>query len=269
MIKGAYIRLVWRNNRTFAIFSMAFITLFQFLLLYLVKTFDTAAMLSAVLAQMPPAMKAFLQDSFLSMLNYDGAAAFGFNHPIVLALLIIIAINIPVHQITRELESGALELLLSHPFRRNSLILSLMTSGAMILLAIIIISLSGSILSIILFHKLTSAIFLRLLLICLNLWLLVTLIFSYTLLIAVFCKIGVKAGNLSAAITLFFYLLSFLAELWDRMAFTKHFNIFTYYAPQKIMFHKGNLPLDLLVLGGLILICLVISLRRFGQRDIP
>jgi len=39
-------------------------------------------------------MKVFLQDSFFSMLTYDGAAAFGFNHPIVLTLLVITAINV-------------------------------------------------------------------------------------------------------------------------------------------------------------------------------
>ena len=248
---------------------MLFITLFQFLILYLVKTFDTEAMLSAVLEQMPPMMKAFLQDSFFSMLNYNGAAAFGFNHPIVLTLLVLIAINIPVHQISRELESGTLELLLAHPFKRSSLLTSLWFSGLMILFVIILIALCGSYTSIILFHTLTPVIFIRLMEICLNLWLIMVLIFTYTLLIGVFSKMGIKAGNISAALTFFFYLSYFIAELWDKISFTKPFNIFTYYQPQKIMLNQGHYALDILILFILVVLSFVISLRKFQRRDVP
>ncbi len=269
MIKWAYIRLVWRNNKGFAIFSMVFITLFQFLLLYLVTTFDTAAMLTAILDQMPPMMKVFLQDSFFSMLTYDGAAAFGFNHPIVLTLLVITAINIPAHHITRETETGTLELLLAHPFRRRSLIISLWTSGCLILMLIIAAALIGSFTSIILFHHLTGDIIISLLQISFNLWLFILLIFSITMLIAVYARQGIRAGNLSAVFTFVFYLLYFIAQLWDALAFTKPFNIFSYYEPQGLMFGKGNFWLDILVLGGLVLLCLGLSLRRFERRDVP
>ena len=62
MIKLAYLRLVWRNNKAFAIFSMVFITLLQFLILYLVTTFDTGAIISAILAQLPEDVRIFLQE---------------------------------------------------------------------------------------------------------------------------------------------------------------------------------------------------------------
>jgi ABC-type transport system involved in multi-copper enzyme maturation permease subunit len=253
----------------FAIFSMAFITLFQFLMLYLVTTFDTAAMLSAILEQMPPMMKAFLQDSFFSMLNYDGAAAFGLNHPIVLTLLVITAINIPSHHISRELETGTLELLLAHPFRRTSLLFSLWISGSLIIMAIIGTALIGSCTSIILFHELTRPIFIHLIEICLALWLLITLIFTYTMLIAVYGRKGSRAGNTSAGITFFFYLLFYLAQLWSTISFTNYFNIFYYYQPQKLMFGQGSFVGDILVLSMLIIVCLAISLRKFGKRDLP
>lgn len=269
MVNTAYIRLVWRNNCTFAIFSTVFITLFQFLILYLVTTFDTQAMLSVILEQMPPVMKAFLEDSFFSMLTYDGAAAFGFNHPIVLTLLVMNAIIIPGHHISRELESGTLELLLAHPLKRSTLFVSLWISGAFILLFIIVISLGGSISSILIFHELTGSIFLHLLEICLNLWLLMLLIFTYTLLIAVYIKMGVKSGNISAIITFFFYLLYYLAELWSRLAFTKPFNIFSYFEPQEVMMGQGNCLVDIIVLTGLVAIGFGIGLRRFERRDIP
>lgn len=269
MIKLAYLRLVWRNNKAFAIFSMGFITLLQFLILYLVTTFDTTAIISSILAQLPEAMRAFLQDGFFSTLTFDGAAAFGFNHPLVLALLVITAVNIPVHHITRELDSGTLELLLAHPFKRSALILSLWISGCLILLFIITAAMIGTLTSIILFHHLTTGIFIHILQIGINLWLLIVLIFSYTTLIAVFGKMGNKAGNLSAVITLVFYLLSFLSQIWDALDFIKPFNFFSYYEPQKLMFNQGHFTLDILVLSGLALLCFWISLKQFAKRDIP
>lgn len=269
MINLAYIRLVWRNNRSFTVFSMVFITLFQFLLLYLVTTFNMESILSAVMAQLPPAMKAFLNDSFFSMLTYEGAAAFGLNHPIVLTLLTILAINIPAHHITREREAGTLELLLAHPFRRSHLFLTLWISGCMILLLIILSALVGSYVSITIFHDLTTAIAVKLLMIGLNLWLLISLIFSYTLMISVFARQGLRAGNMSAVITLVFYLLFFITQIWEDISFLRPVNIFTYYEPQALMVGKGNFPADILVLGGLVLICFRVGMRRFERRDIP
>jgi ABC-type transport system involved in multi-copper enzyme maturation permease subunit len=127
----------------------------------------------------------------------------------------------------------------------------------------------GSLTSIILFHHLTTGLFIHILQIGMNLWLLIVLVFSYTTLIAVFGKMGSKPGNFSAIITLVFYLVSFLSQIWYALDFTRPFNIFSYYEPQKLMFNKGNFTLDVLVLSALILICFGISLRQFEKRDIP
>jgi ABC-type transport system involved in multi-copper enzyme maturation permease subunit len=268
-INWPYIRFIWRTHLTFVIFSTAFITLFQFLLLFLVTTFDTEAFVSVVLEQMPPPMRAFLQDSFFSMLNFDGAAAFGFNHPIVITLLVIISISIPVNHITHEIESGTLELLLAHPFKRGSLLISLWLSGLLILFTIITIALAGSYTSILIFHELNPTIFVRLLEICFNLWLLMMLILSYSMLIAIFSRAGTKTGNLSAAITFFFYLLFFLSQLWDVLEFTQTFNLFNYYEPQEIMLGKGNYVMDVSILVSAIIIVFGINYHRFNRRDIP
>jgi len=269
MNKMGYIRLIWRNNRGFAIFSMIFITLMQFLILYLITTFDTMAIVSAILDQIPEKMRIFLNDSFFSMLTLDGAAAFGFNHPLVLAVLAINAINIPVHHISRELETGTLELLLAHPLKRKTLLLSLWLSGCIILLSIIVAALIGSFSAIALFHQLSGGIIFRMLQISFNLWILFVLIFTYTLLLTVFGKTGSKAGNISAFLTFGFYLLHFLAQLWSSIEFSKPFNIFSYYEPQALMFQQDNIVLNFIVLVSLVLVCLLLSLWKFARRDIP
>jgi ABC-2 type transport system permease protein len=264
-----YFRLIWKNHRSFAIFSMVFITLLQFLILYLITTFNIPAIIQTLLTQMPEKIKVYLNESFFNTLTLDGAAAFGFNHPLVLALLAINAINIPVLHISREMESGTLELLLAHPFRRQTLIWNLWISGCLLLLAIILAALAGSVSAVSIYHHLTTDLFIKILMIGFNLWLLYVLIMSFTLLIAVFAKTGSKAGNFAAILTLVFYLLYFLSQLWDAISFTKPFNIFTYYEPQKLMFGKGNFSLNCFVLSALIIISFAISRRQFIRRDIP
>ncbi|MCF8236263.1 MAG: ABC transporter permease [Bacteroidales bacterium] len=265
----SYFRFIWKSNSGFTFFSMVFIALFQVMILYLVTTFDTQAMLKSVLEQMPPRLKIFLDDAFFSTLTFDGAAAFGFNHPIVLALLAIVAITIPVKHISREIESGTMELMLSQPFSRKSLVWKLWLSACVILGMIILVASLSSILAVQIFHQLHVDVLIKIIYISLNIFLLFILVMTYTLFAAVSTKGGGFSGSLSAMITLILYLLFFVGKLWDPMEVTLHFNIFNYYQPQNIMLGNGSIFRDTGILTGLTIILLVLSWHRFDRRDIP
>jgi ABC-type transport system involved in multi-copper enzyme maturation permease subunit len=269
MNKATYFRFIWRNHMAFAIFSMVFITLLQFLILYLITTFNVPALIKTVLAQMPEKMKIYFSDNFFNTLTLDGAAAFGFNHPLVLTLLSIVAISIPVSHIQREIESGTMELLLAHPFRRQSLLFTLWISGSLILLYIIAAALIGSLTAAAIFHQVDLKLATSMLKIGFNLWLLFVLVMSYSIMFAAYKPTGLKSSNIASVLTLVFYFLYFLSQLWDDIKFTTPFNIFSYYEPQKLMFGKGNFMLDCSVLTGLIIICFFVSRRQFIRRDIP
>ncbi|TSA27228.1 MAG: hypothetical protein D4R67_06475 [Bacteroidetes bacterium] len=264
-----YLKLIWKINRGLTIFSMVFISLFQLLMLYLVTTFDTQAILHSVMNQLPETLKLFLNDSFFNMLTFNGAAAFGFNHPLVLALLAMVAISIPVRHISREIENGNMELMLALPFRRRSLVLQLWFSGFLILGAIIFASCISSLAAILIFHELTWNVSLHILEISVNLWLLFVLIMTVTLLIATLSRGGGSSGIVSAMVTLLFYLLFFTGQLWAAFKATLPFNIFNYYQPQNIMFGKENLLVDCMVLGSLIFLLMCASVYTFERRDIP
>jgi len=269
MINSTYPGLVWKTNKGFTIFSMFFIVFMQFLVLYIITTIDTTSIITSILSQLPEKVRIFINDSFLSTLTFDGAAAFGLNHPTVIAIVAIAAINIPVRHISREIEDGTMELLLSHPFKRTSLIFKLWISGSLILLVIALTGFLSSVFAIHIFHDLTVTIGWRLAQICINFWLLFMVIMSYTLLITTASKAGSFASNLSAGITLMFYLLFFIGQLWDTIAFLKPYSIFTYFQPQKLMFGQGDFWGDILVLGCITLICFAGSLWFFKRRDIP
>jgi len=248
---------------------MVFITLLQFLVLFLITTFDVPAIIQMLLEQFPENLKVYFSNNFFNTLTLDGAAAFGLNHPLVLTLLSIVAISIPVAHISREIEAGTLELVLAHPFRRQALLSTLWMSGCFILLIIIITALVGSITAAAIYHHVDTSLLVNLLKIGMNLWLLFVLVMSYTLLLATHKPTGLRASNIASVVTLVFYFVFFLSQLWEDIKFTSHFNIFNYYEPQKLMFGKGNFLLDCGVLTGLILIGYFTSRRLFMRRDIP
>ena len=265
----SYFYFIWKSHRSFLLFSMFFISLFQFLILRLVTTIDYYSTIMYFIDQLPENIQAMLGRDFISMLTVEGAAALALNHPLVLVILSIGAIMIPSRHIAGEAETGTLELVLSFPLKRIKLFLNLFISAVVFLFLIILCALCSSLLSISILHQLTFVLFTKMLKIGCNLWLLFVCIISLTLVLSSFEKEGTKVGIRVAGITLVFYLLHYLSLLWDAIKFTKPFNIFTYYQPQDLMTGQRSFLLHLLVLSSLIVLCLIVSMVQFNRRDIP
>jgi ABC-type transport system involved in multi-copper enzyme maturation permease subunit len=123
--------------------------------------------------------------------------------------------------------------------------------------------------SIVIFHQLTFDLFVKMLEIACNLWLMFVFIMSLTMVLSSFGKEGNKVGIRVAGIVLVFYLLHYLSSLWDTIQFTKLFNIFTYYQPEDLMTGQRSFLLHFMVLSSLILLCLLVSIYQFNRRDIP
>ena len=265
----SYFYFILKSHRSFLLFSMFFISLFQFLILRLVTTIDYYSIIMYFMNQLPENVQAMFGKDFISMLTVEGAAALALNHPLVLVILSIGAIAIPSRHIAGEAETGTLEMVLSFPIKRTKLVLNLFTSAVVFLFLIILCALCTSLLSIGIMHQLTTDLFVKMVKIGSNLWLLFVFIMSLTLVLSSFEKEGSKVGIRVAGITLVFYLLHYLSSLWDAIKFTKPFNIFNYYQPQDLMTGQRSFLLHFMVLSSLILLCLLISIYQFNHRDIP
>lgn len=265
----SYFYFIWKSHRSFLLFSMIIISLFQFLILKLVTTIDYSSIIITLLEQLPEFVRTMFGEDFISMLTVEGAAAFGLNHPLVLVILSIGAITLPSRHIAGEAETGTLELVLSFPVRRIKLLLNLYVSAVVFLFLIIFCALCSSVLSISIFHQLTFVLFVKMLEIGCNLWLLFVFIMSLTMVLSSFEKEGDKVGIRAAGISLVFYLLHYLSSWWDAIQFTKPFNIFTYYQPEDLMTGQRSFWLHFMVLSCLILLCLLASIYQFNRRDIP
>ena len=248
---------------------MIIISLFQFIILKLVTSLDYSSMIPQLMQQLPENITKTIGDDFLALATVEGAASFGLNHPLTLVILCLAAILIPSRHIAGEIENGTLELVLSFPIRRTRLMLNLYASALVLLFLIIFCGLCASLASIAIFHQLTFELFLQMLKVCTNLWLLIALIISLTMVLSSYEKEGNKVGVRVAGIVLFFYLLHYLSTVWDALRFSKPFNIFSYYQPKDLMSGDRSILLHLVVLLSLILICLLVSLFQFNRRDIP
>ncbi len=265
----SYSYFIWKSHRSFLLFSMIIISLFQFLILRLVTAIDYSPIIMYFLEQLPENVQAMFGENFNSTHTVEGAAAFGLNHPLVLVILSIGAIMIPSRHIAGEVETGTLELILSFPVKRIKLLLNLFISAVVFLFLIIFCALCSSLLSISIFHQLTFGLFVKMLKIGCNLWLLFVFIMSLAMVLSSFEKEGNKVGIRVAGIALVFYLLHYLSSLWDAIRFTKPFNIFTYYQPEDLMTGQRSFLLHFMVLSSLILLCLLSSIYQFNRRDIP
>ncbi len=269
MNRMTYPHFIWKTHRGLIVFSVLFTAALQFLIIFLITSVDTAPIFDAIAKQLPARLRILFNEQFMNRLSVKGAAAFGFNHPLVIALFGIIATVIPARHIAGEVESGTLELLLSYPVRRRTLLFSLWSSTATFLLFVIAGALAGSVSALLIFHFFNAEVFGGLVQIAANLWLLAVAIMSYTLLMSVFWKEAGKTGTRSAAVTLSFYFIYFISTLWDFIAFLKPVNIFNYYQPQKLMFGQQSFLKDAVVLGALIIIFAILAFRQFERRDIP
>lgn len=269
MAEAAYARLVWRNHRGMLLFSIAVVAALQYLIVWLISTLDYAPAVAAAFEQLPPLIRTFFNEEFLTRLSVRGAVAFGFDHPLLLALMAINAILLPSRQISGEIESGAFELLLAHPIGRVRVGATVWLSGCAMLSLVVAGALAGSLSAVALHHGLDAHLAGRLFRIGANLVLLFMLVLSFTLLISAFGKEGQRTGVMGAGITVVFYFFHFLAKIWDRVAPIRPVNIFTYYQPQELMFDRRSFAVNAAVLLVANALCVAVALWRLQRRDIP
>ncbi len=269
MLSLPYLSLGWKLYRSMIVFGTILTGALQFLVVWIFNSLNATPLIETFFQQLPPQMRLLFENEFMPSMSISGAVALGFNHPIVLFLMGLVAIVIPARQIAGESENGLLELLLSLPYQRKQLLFSLWIFAASALLLVVLGAFSGSVIALIATRNLNIIFLGHLLKVSLNLWSLFLLVMSCAVMVSVFNREGSRAGLTGAIVIFTFYFIYFLSSIWESLEFTKHFNIFNYYQPQKLIFGGINLGRNLLVLSILTLICLIIAFLHFEERDIP
>lgn len=269
MIHLTYVKKIFRDHRGILIVGSLLIGALQLLILTLVSTIDILGILQFILQSLPEPIRKTIGEQFFAQFTLGGVVAFGYNHPLVITFLSIVAIILPANHLAGEIESGALEIILSLPVRRTTIALSLWVASAGFLLMMVLSCWSGTLIGTFIFPGARSLPFTKVILLGVNLWLLMLTISGYTFLFSAYAREGGKAAIQSAALTLFFYFLNYAAKIWAPISFMESFTIFHYYRPQQVMMGEPGWLLNMGVLGGLMFVLMVIAIVRLQRRDIP
>lgn len=270
MIHGAYIANQFREHRVLFGFAFLILGLLQVLIITVVAGMDMMGMVEQFMRQLPPQMQMIMGEQFLNQFaSVEGAVAYGYNHPLVLVMMLVVAILLPARHVAGEIETGTMELLLALPVRRPTVVLSLQAASALALLVVVAGGLVGSGVGVWLNAEARGVSAAHFGVIAVNLWLLALAVSSYTLLIAAYAREGGKAVLRATGLTLVFYFLRIAALMWAPLHVLQPLSVFYYHEPQKLLQDPSRLLLHAAVLGAVIVVCTVLALRRMSRRDIP
>jgi ABC-2 type transport system permease protein len=240
---------------------------FQFILCAVVSTLNVPALLSEITKSLPPLMK----DLIVQYIGGFGPAdllAFGWNHPIALAIGGAVAVVLASRAVAGEIESGTLELVLSQPISRERYFAGQVVFA---LASLAVLSLAGGLASgigqrVYRLHALGPG---TLALLAANFFLLQAAWSGVTLLVSVFGREAGRVAFTGFLIALLSYLTQVVAGMWPAASFLLPYSPNGYYDPRVIL-KAGALPVkSVAVLGGLAVAGTMLALIRFRRRDIP
>jgi len=257
-----------RRHGIFLCINMSLLAGLQFLICGIIAMIDISGIMNGALQNIPPFMRTLIEQQFFGGLTQKGLLAFGWNHPIALAIGTAVALVVASRAVAGEIESGAIELLLSQPISRLSYftghVLFALTSIALLCL----IGVCGTLIGIHVYSlaPIEGAILFK---VAFNFFLLHSTWYGITLLFSVFGREAGRVAFIGFVLALVSYFVQVIAQLWTKAAFLLPYTVHTYYSPQKILVNGELKPISVIVLVGLIVVGIGTAGRRFRKRDIP
>ena len=262
-----YIGFVWKRNQTIFIFSLIFIAAIQFFVIQFMSTIDMDP-LRKMMQALPKAIQSLIGEEMMNKLSVEGSAAFAFTHPITFGMFSYLAISIPIKEVTRSIEVGEMEVMLSYPITRKKLLSSIWIAGIIMLLLVTCGAVLSSIAALHFYQNTGWSTAFKMIKIGHNLFTIFFFVFSFSMLIAVMSMQYSKATTRAVAITAGSYLVMVLAQIWHEIDWTKRFNFFNYFDPHQIINNKGNYLWQVFDLTVLCLVFYFVSLYLFKKKDI-
>ena len=265
-MRNLFTRLLARN-RSFLIACALLLGGFQFILCAIVRSMNLESALEQLLTFAPPIFRSMIEQSVLGG-STAGVLAFGWNHPITHAVMTAVAITLAARAIAGEIETGAIELVLTQPLSRKTYLACHVIFGVT---AITIVACAGALGTVIgqRVFELKPFEAQRVAGLLLNMILLQSAIYAITLLVSAWGREAGRVAVIGVLAVVTSYLTNAIATLWPQAAFLHAYSLHNYYDPRSILV-KGDLSASsALVLAGSAVVCAVVAFRRFGARDLP
>lgn len=264
----SYLQMRLKSHWGLLLFSGIFLSFFMFMVLYFVQTFDTAPIISVIVQQLPPPLKAFLTRQVFTLYSPIGTVAFTLSHPMLVVISCFVALQIPTGQVAGEAEGGTLELLLACPVSRSRYILRVIGVSFLFNLVPVAGALLGVVLGVLVYSAYGFPLILQSLPYLVHFYLFISFASAMALAFSVFTFSVKKSIQWAAGILLVGFLLNFLSTLWPPLAVIQPINPYNYYQPQQLLNQPSAVYTAYLVFTGTTLALLALGYSRFLKRDL-
>jgi ABC-2 type transport system permease protein len=255
------------RNWPFLLAVMLILGVFEYFICAMVASIDVEGARKQVVQFAPPMMRAMIEQNVPSG-SPATVLAFGWNHPVVHALLAALAITLAVRAVAGEVESGVIELIISQPVSRAQYL----SAHALFAAIAVSVALAAGLLGTLIgqhVHSLNVFSLPRLGLLFLNAFLLQAAIYSLTLVASSLGREASRVAGLGTLIALLSYVVNALATLWTKAAFAKPYSLHGHFDPREILVNGRLAPISVGILVTVVVISTAIAYTVFKRRDLP
>ncbi len=221
-----------------------------------------------ILDRAPKIFKAFIGGNELMEGNIKGIVAIGYQHPIVLIMLMVNAGTTPTGLLTAELERGTMELLLARPITRGR-IYALATLIPMVgQIALVGVIFGSTVLWTNIFDYGEPVPLMPFFLVSVNVAVISCAVVAISVLASAFFNERNRAIGSVVAYLVVSYLLDFCAVWWERLKVIHPWTIYYYCIPNRVLRENHLRATDLSILSVILVVCLVLGYFIWRRKDL-
>lgn len=266
MIRAFFLRNLRQHAVLLTVLFLALV-LVEFFLVWAAAQMDMGPEFQRLLeAFLPPEITEVIFSQF-GMTSFEGAVAFGYQHPFSMVgsiAMVIVAATLPA----ADREKGYLDLFLARPVPRSRYLLSILLFVGLAAVLLPLALLLGAGLGLkfvespveIGWMTYTPATFAMVLLLL--------TVGSYTLLFATGARRRGIAVAQGVAFTLLFYWMDFMGDYWDALVYARKASPFFYFDPRQASFGDGLSPTDATVLATVTVLASAAAFWNFRNQDL-
>lgn len=254
--------LRWQRVR--ALILMAATFAWGWLMVFIFTTFSPAM---RQLARANPMFEQFSQFGSGNLFTLPGSITLGFQHPLLIAMMAVIAVGASAVAVAGERQSGTLELLLARPLSRTGVVMSMLVALLTLVALLLVASMLGTIVGIRVHDLVGDVDLARMPLVYVNGLLLWGAFTTFGLAASVTFDRPGPALGLSLGYLIVNYFVEVLGSLWSAASWTQQYSLFHRFQASKILTATAE-PIDFVVLGVALVVPIVYALLVFPRRDL-
>jgi ABC-type transport system involved in multi-copper enzyme maturation permease subunit len=266
MIRALFFRSIRQHAVLLAMLCLS-LFLLEFFLVWVAAQMDLGPEFRQLLETiLPPEITEMIFGQF-SFSSFEGAVAFGYQHPFSLVAciaMIVVAVTIPA----AEREKGLLDLFLARPVPRTRYLLATLSFFLFSALLLPMALLGGTAVGLRVVDTPSEVGWLEYLPSALVLALLLLSLGSLTLLLATGARRRGVAVAQGVGLTLLFYWLDFMGEYWEVLETARKGSPFFYFDPGMAAMGSEFPATDFLVLGAITALASSMAFLNFQRQDL-